>query len=206
MKKDDTSAPSPARVSSSVLPEFDGPETDVDSGAQELDIELLLAMSEPVMPSSSLRAAIVAAAAGPWYEGFIRRTSALLDLPVDAGRALLAGIEDASRWMMGPGDGIELFHIEAGPALEGAITGFVRLAPGAAFPHHRHVGAEDVLVLSGSFVHEDGEAFVGQEVPMAPDSAHSIVAGAKGCVYLSVTREGMAFDDEEPIGPDDPRA
>lgn len=170
------------------------------------DLELLLAMCEPVTPSSTLRASLLSSIAGPWYAPFVRRAAELLALSQLAMTEVFAAIDDVSRWMPGHVPGLELFHIDAGPGLEGAITGFVRLAPGAAFPAHRHVGFEDVLVLSGSFVHDGVEVAAGMEAPMAPDSLHAVVAGPQGCVYLGVTRDGLAFEGEEPIGPDDPRA
>jgi len=178
-----------------------------DDFLDEVDMELLLASVEPMAPSTALRDALLASVTSTaWYEPFVRRTASLLELGHDAARAVLAAIDDASRWMMGPGDGIELFHIEAGPGLEGAITGFVRLAPGAVFPLHRHVGYEDVLVLQGSFVHDGSFIKSGMEAPMGPTTSHDVVAGPDGCVYLAVTLEGLAFDGEDPIGPDDPRA
>lgn len=171
----------------------------------DLDADLLLALVDEE-PASGVRQALLTALAGPWWAPFVRRSAALLDLGANETSALMAAMDDADRWLAGPGEGIELFHIDAGPAVAGAITGFVRLGPGAVFPHHRHVGFEDVLVLAGSFVHEGGEVFAGMEAPMPPSSSHETRAGVGGCVYLTVSRDGIAFDGEEPIGPDDPRA
>ena len=70
----------------------------------------------------------------------------------------------------------------------------------------RHVGFEDVIVLQGSFIDDGVELFAGMEAPRPPSSAHEARAGVHGCVYLAVSRDGLAFDGEEPIGPDDPRA
>jgi hypothetical protein len=170
------------------------------------DLELLLAMCEPEVPSSSLRASLLSSIAGPWYAPFVRRAAELLAVSQQAMTELFAAIDDVERWMPGHVPGLELFHIEAGAGLEAAITGFVRLAPGAAFPAHRHVGHEDVLVLAGSFVHDGVEVAAGMEAPMAADTLHAVVAGAQGCLYLGVTRDGLAFEGEAPIGPDDPRA
>lgn len=170
------------------------------------DLEMLLSMCEPVTPSPSLRASLLSSIAGPWYAPFVRRAAELLALSQQAMTEVFAAIDDVDRWMPGHVPGLELFHIEAGAGLETAITGFVRLAPGAAFPAHRHVGFEDVLVLQGSFVHDGVDVAAGMEAPMAPESLHAVVAGPHGCLYLGVTRDGLAFEGEAPIGPDDPRA
>ena len=179
----------------------DRPDDDTD-----VDVELLARLVAPTPPSSGLRAALLSAVAGPWWAPFARRARTLLDLDDAAPAALFGAVEDAQRWTDGPADGVRLFHIDAGPALAGAITGFVRLAPGARFPHHRHVGHEAVLVLEGSFVEGGRTWSAGQEAAMDADTAHDVVAGPEGCLYLVVVDDGIAFDGEDPIGPDDPRA
>ncbi len=182
--------------------------SDATDDLDDLDADLLLALVDEAPASLGVRQALLTALAGPWWAPFVRRAAALLDIDANETSALMAAMDDADRWLAGPGEGIELFHIDAGPAVAvaGAITGFVRLGPGAVFPHHRHVGFEDVLVLAGSFVHEGGEVFAGMEAPMPPSSQHQTRGGADGCIYLAVSRDGLAFDGEEPIGPDDPRA
>jgi quercetin dioxygenase-like cupin family protein len=171
-----------------------------------IDVELLAQLVAPAAPTTDLRAALLQAMNGPWWAPFARRARSLLDLDDDATAALFASTDDGDRWMAGPADSVQLFHIDAGPALAGAITGFVRLAPGAQFPHHRHVGHETVLVLEGSFVDGGRVHAAGEEVTMPPSSAHDLVAGPQGCLYLAVVLDGLAFDGEDPIGPDDPRA
>jgi hypothetical protein len=170
------------------------------------DLELLLAMCEPVTPSSSLRASLLSSIAGPWYAPFVRRAAEMLAVSQQAMTELFAAIDDVDSWMPGHVPGLELFHLTPGPGLETAISGFVRLAPGATFPSHRHVGHEDVLVLAGSFLHDGVEVAAGMEAPMAADTLHAVVAGPQGCLYLGITRDGLAFEGEDPIGPDDPRA
>ena len=181
---------------------IDGIDVDVD----DLDADLLLALADEEQAPSGVLQALLTAVAGPWWAPFVRRAAGLLDLDTATTRDLFVGIADGDRWMPGPGDGIDLFHIDGGPAVAGAITGFVRLAPGATFPHHRHMGFQDVLVLQGSFFHAGTEIHAGMEAPMPPSSSHENRAGVGGCVYLAVSRDGLAFDGEEPIGPDDPRA
>lgn len=175
-------------------------------GDDDLDVELLARLVTPIAPPSALKAALLQATSGPWWAPFARRAQALLDLDEGATATLFGDIDDGERWMAGPAEGVRLFHIDAGPALAGAITGFVRLAPGARFPHHRHVGHESVLVLEGSFVDAGQTHADGEEVMMTPSSSHDIVAGPEGCLYLVVVMDGLAFDGEDPIGPDDPRA
>jgi putative transcriptional regulator len=179
---------------------------DIKGADLDLDLDVLLALVDDAAAPASVLQALLQEVAGPWWAPFVRRGASLLDVDADTMGALFSGMDDVGRWMQGPGDGIDLFHIDAGPAVAGAITGFVRLAPGATFPHHRHVGFEDVVVLQGSFFDDGVEVFAGMEAPRPPSSAHAARAGVNGCVYLAVSRDGLAFDGEEPIGPDDPRA
>ena len=126
--------------------------SDATDDLDDLDADLLLALVDEAPASLGVRQALLTALAGPWWAPFVRRAAALLDIDANETSALMAAMDDADRWLAGPGEGIELFHIDAGPAVAvaGAITGFVRLGPGAVFPHHRHVGFEDVLVLAGA--------------------------------------------------------
>ena len=180
-----------------------------DDAFDDVDAELLLASVEPVAPSSSTRASLLAAVAGPWYAPFARRVAELCEISQDKARELLGAVDDAARWLVGPGPGIEAFHIDAGPSLDGAIVGFIRLAPGAEFPDHIHIGAEDVYVLAGSCIVDDGAGPVtvaaGEEHPMVKGSRHVVTAGPDGCLYLGVVREGLDFGDGRPVGADDPR-
>jgi putative transcriptional regulator len=184
----------------------DGNTDDVDIDTFVADIADVAAVADDVAPPPGLRAALLASIAGPWWAPFVRRASALLDLDVDAMKALFQSIDDGERWMPGAVDGLSLFHIDGGPAVEGAITGFVRLAPGATFPEHTHQGFEDALILQGSFIHDGVELKAGMEAPMSPSSSHVVVAGPEGCVYLGVSRDGIDFGDGDIAGPDDPRA
>ena len=99
---------------------------------------------------------------------------------------------------------VQAFHIDAGAGLDDAIVGFIRLAPGAVFPEHTHVGGEDVLVLQGGFIVNGAEVKAGCEAPMAAGTQHEVRAGAEGCLYLGIVRGGMDFG-AGPVGPEDPR-
>ena len=170
-----------------------------------VDAEALLAAVEPVAPRASTRDALLAAIAGPWYAPFMRRVAELCDLTAEGARELLVSIDDAARWMAGMAPGCDAFHIEAGPSLEGAVVGFIRLAPGAVFPEHTHVGDEDVLCLQGSFVIDGRVVHAGEEAPMAAGTTHEAKATDEGCLYLGVVRGGLAFKDGGVLDPSDPR-
>lgn len=175
-----------------------------DDELDGIDAELLLACVEPVAPLASTRAALLAAVAGPWYAPFVRRVAELCEINADAARELLVAVNDAGRWIAGMSDGVEAFHIDAGPSLSDAVVGFIRLAPGAVFPEHTHVGAEDVLVLEGAFVVGGVTVSAGEEAPMAAGTRHEARATDAGCLYLGVVRGGLEFDGFV-VGPDDPR-
>lgn len=174
----------------------------------DIDGELLLALVDPIEPSAALQVALLGAVQeSAWWAPFARRVASLCDVSHGAARALLATLDDESRWQEGPADGVRLFHIDAGPRLIGAIAGFVRIDPGAAFPAHTHLGPEEVLVLRGSFVNEDGGVVaVGAEAPRPAGSRHEVRAGPEGCLYLGIVDTGMEFAPGVVIGPDDPRA
>ena len=52
----------------------------------------------------------------------------------------------------------------------------IRMAPGRGYPAHRHLGAEDVLILQGGYRDEEGEHRRGDFLRYPPGSAHSPVA------------------------------
>ena len=55
-------------------------------------------------------------------------------------------------------------------------TVLIRMEPGAGYGAHRHLGSEDVLVLSGGYRDEFGEYRSGEHVHYAPGSSHTPVA------------------------------
>ena len=169
-----------------------------------IDAEVLLLSVDPVEPRAETRRALLQCIAGPWYWPFVRRVAALCEVSTEVARGLLSGIDDAARWMLGPAAGVQAFHIDAGAGLDDAIVGFIRLAPGAVFPEHTHVGGEDVLVLQGGFIVNGAEVKAGCEAPMAAGTQHEVRAGAEGCLYLGIVRGGMDFG-AGPVGPEDPR-
>jgi hypothetical protein len=176
-----------------------------DSDFDDVDAELLLALVDPVVPTPGTRAALLSAIAGPWYAPFVRRVAELCDISAAAAVEILTAVNDIDRWMAGMAGGVEAFHIDAGPSLRDAVVGFIRIAPGAVFPDHVHVGAEDVLVLQGAFIVDGVVVAAGQEAPMPAGTRHETRATDAGCLYLGVVRGGLEFPGVGVLGPDDPR-
>jgi hypothetical protein len=161
----------------------------------------------PVSPSDSLRDRLMRSALpGARFERFACRIAALMEIGQERASQWLGAIDDAASWApMGPG--VELFHIEGGPSVANAITGFVRVAPGAMFPPHRHVGDEVVLVIQGGYRDSDGSVYgLGAEVPGAPDHEHHLTAlPGTALIYLAIVFGGVEVGGEL-IPPGDPRA
>ncbi len=128
-----------------------------------------------VEPSAGVRARLLATTEGR-FERFVQRFAELFDVAADRARELLGLIDQPAAWEPGSEPGCALIHFPAGPALAGADTGFVRLAPGARFAWHRHTGREHNLVLQG---HADdsllGRLGPGDEGVAEPGSEHDFV-------------------------------
>lgn len=158
--------------------------------------------------SASLRERLIATVQTTHrWDDLEAKVASLIDLDVDAVRALLIAIDERGRWEAGIADHIELLHFRGGEAVADAITGFVRIAPGAEFPDHEHVGDESVLVLQGAFRDSSGTLHERGELVQRPaGSSHSLAAvGAIPLVYLAIVQRGVKIAGEL-LTPDDPRA
>ena len=69
---------------------------------------------------------------------FTEPLAALMDVDHATAQELLDGLDEPEPFEPGPFPGLDiaLRHISGVPAVQNAITGFVRIAPGTAFPHH----------------------------------------------------------------------
>lgn len=119
---------------------------------------------------------------------FEREVAAMFDLDVSEASALLARLErgefDAE---LAPG--VQVLAFAPGPRLAGAMTGLVKVAPGAVFPEHPHEGDERVLVLEGGYRDSQGvEVWRGEEQAMRKGTAHFFTAFDVGCVCASLVK------------------
>ncbi len=119
---------------------------------------------------------------------FIAQVAALFDLSTEAAATLLSRAERNEGWEEGPGPGVKIMTVNAGPRVPEAMTALVKLDSGATFPLHPHFGAERVLVLEGGYRDSTGvEVWRGEVQDMAPGTEHDFVAfDGIGCVCASV--------------------
>ena len=159
-------------------------------------IEQELSAVEPVAPSASVQARLLASVGGGRYESFSARLSKLFDVTVDRARELLGLMERPESWdAFRPGVG--LIHFEGGPAVAGADCGFVRLQPGAVFPFHDHRGEEVSVVLMGELKDlRDGQTYgPGDEVVVKTGREHAITtAGEVEVVFAARALNGITID------------
>jgi len=148
-----------------------------DADLAEAFTALSLAL-RPAPAAAAARARLLAAVTAPEqrFVPFVARLARLIDVTHDRVHELLISLARPELWQTVLPN-VELFHLEGGPAVAGADVGFVRIAAGAPFPHHRHGGYERVLVLQGGFVEDDGTVTrAGASTYRPAGSAHSLTA------------------------------
>lgn len=168
--------------------------------------EVASALAEALPPepaSASLRARLMASAGASEHRfaPFTRKLAQMIDVSLSRAGELLARIADPSAWIPAPeiADGVELIHLQGGPATVGADVGFVRVAPGVEYPDHVHHGGERVLFLQGAQREPSGAvARAGDELELAPGSRHDFVALPGEPLIFAV----VVFDVEFPGRPD----
>ncbi|MDX2052923.1 MAG: cupin domain-containing protein [Polyangiaceae bacterium] len=129
------------------------------------------------------------------YAPFLPRIATLLELDEAAAEKLLSGAAEASAWRFGGLPGLRTFDVTGGPSLGAAQTFFIRFAPGARLPEHRHEGREQVLILEGGYREYSGKVYeAGDLHEMAAGSTHGfVVFPNEPCVALAVYRGRLRF-------------
>ena len=146
----------------------------------------------PLPPSAGARAHLVKALAGvDRFQPFFAELARRFDLGVDAVRRLLARIDDEAAWEAGPLSSIRLIHFQAGPAVAANDVGLVRLAAGATFPRHRHLGHELTVVLEGCMYDGEHRYLPGQVVEWPGETVHEYGAGPERDLVAVVAHNGI---------------
>lgn len=175
------------------------------------DVEVLARLhrrSTNELPSPAARNRLLAALRTTHrFDDLEADVARLLDLPAERAAELLLAVDEPTSWESGPAPGCELLHVQGGPKVTDAITGFVRVEAGSHFPHHEHIGDEVVLVLQGAFRSSGGAVVRAGEVSTMPaGSAHSLQAiGDLPLMYLAIVQRGVVLGGQTVL-PGDPRA
>ena len=171
------------------------PEFVKEATSHAVDAQLSRALAELPLGASPapqlLRERLLATVARPRlrYAPLFGALTELFDLGDSELAELFERAAHESAWTVSQVPGTQLLHLVGGPRVSGADNGLVRIAPGARFPTHRHLGAERVLVLEGAYRDEpSGRVYAaGDWHEMPPGSSHSYVAGADGPLLLAVS-------------------
>jgi putative transcriptional regulator len=163
------------------------------------DTYAALALALPARPPPPwLRERLLAATARvSRFEAVTARVAGMLDVARDRARELLAHIDDAARWVTGPGP-TQLIHLQGGPRVAALNCGFVRLPAGDTFPPHRHLGDEHVLVLQGGYEDSDGQTLHRGDEAFKPGGSEHHFTALPGAdlVYLVVLAGGIVIPSE----------
>jgi len=75
------------------------------------------------------------------------------------------------------------------------VSMLVRLAPGAAYPPHRHAGVEELYLLDGELMIDDKTLRPGDYNRALPGTGDQRVWSETGCTCVLLTFTGMSFAD-----------
>jgi putative transcriptional regulator len=148
----------------------------------------------PVPPPPDIKQRLLASVGGGRFEAFSGRLARLYDITVDRARELLGLIERPASWVPQIIPGISLVHFEGGRATAAADCGFIRLAPGATFPMHTHLGEEVVTILSGRVHDVTNDRMLGpgdDYVQLEGTHHYKVCVGDEDCIYASRAMNGI---------------
>jgi ChrR Cupin-like domain len=162
-------------------------------------------LAEPIEPSPDVKARLLASAGGGMFERFAQKLGALYDVTVDRAREILGLIDRAASWEPQV-PGIALVHFDGGPAYAAADCGFVRLAPGAIFPFHKHLGDEACLVLEGAVFDATNGRMIeaGDDYFQKEGTQHALInKGSVDCIFAARAMHGIEVGGT-PVRPNKP--
>jgi hypothetical protein len=101
---------------------------------------------------------------------------------------------------------VTTLDIAAGPRWANGISGFVRVMPQTAFPHHEHLGEDLTFILQGALRERDGEIYrPGTLITESRGSSHDFeVVSDVPLIYVAMADVGIRIG-EHVIGAKDPR-
>lgn len=143
-----------------------------------------LAEAGPIVPApESLRSRLMAAVAADAADG--AKTQPWKSWSATTGDVLLLGALQGG-WEATAVPGIETRRLFVDEAAD-RVTMLVRMAPGTAYPAHRHGGPEECFVLEGDLDVGAARMTAGSYQRLAQGSTHPIQSTQGGCVLLLVS-------------------
>jgi anti-sigma factor ChrR (cupin superfamily) len=150
----------------------------------------------PVTPPSHIKAQLLASVGGGRFEKFAKRLATMYDVTVERACELLGLTDRPASWEAQMIPGVHLVHFDGGPAYANADCGFVRIAVGATFPPHTHMGEEMSLVIQGR-VRDASTGLVlvpGDELLLTEATGHYLVCeGDEECIFAARAMNGIAI-------------
>lgn len=179
-----------------------GSELQVELDEIRASLEGVAELAEPLAPDPALRHRLMNSLAGPERFGpFLRRLAERFDLAIESMREAVMDALSTEQWHPTGVPGVSFVHFQAGPALAGIDTGFVRYEPEAVFPAHVHHGRELTFILEGTIRLSSGEELgPGEEVLVGANDRHTVFAGEFGALYVTF-HEGFSLESTGP-GPE----
>lgn len=125
---------------------------------------------------------------------FFQRVGELWDLPIAEVESVFERARNRAAWRRLALRGVSVIDVRPGQRVHGADCKLVRFAAGTRFPAHRHVGAETVFVLEGSYRDQDGHCYrAGDAQVMGAGTEHRIrIDGHQDCIAATVL-QGLEF-------------
>jgi len=156
--------------------------------------ELALTIT-PVPTSPGLRPRLLAALDHlERFTPMAPRLAELADISTNEARLALHIFERPEEMPPAPVPGLRLAPLPTGPRRRAAEATLACFAPGAGFPHHRHLGEERILIFQGALRTDDGRvARAGEELRSPAGSAHAIalVLGDEPCLCAILNEGGI---------------
>ena len=158
-----------------------------DAGTDELRqleaaSEMLAYSVTPVEPPASLRARILAAARAEAPKSPMQQVwKSWAEMPPDAGSLRVLRADEGDWQETGEGIAVKRLSYDAERRI---ATMLIRMAPGAAYPPHRHALAEECYVVAGDLHIGDLVLHAGDFQRAEADSIHMTQFTESGCLLF----------------------
>ena len=163
---------------------------------------------EPILPRAAARDRLLAEVAGGGrLHRFAERVARLLDVTLEAAKAVLDSLDAPGAWgpLPVPGlpdnpAGVRFLAPPTGPRLAGWTCAALRIPAGVQFPTHTHLADEEVLVLQGGYLDEvSGREYHPGDLHFEPAGSTHSYRGLAGedCYCIGVVKGHIRIGDLE---------